>query len=229
MSANPSTASRKVRIFLVEDHHIMRRGLASLLTTEIGAEIIGEAQDGITALEQLQNLHPDAVLMDIAMPRMNGIEATRRIHQKYPKCNILILSMYNSPNLVSQALQAGASGYILKDSMVEELKNALETVMRGDIFISQLIEGFVMESLIPHLASAEYEKQQLTRREYEVLQCLAEGKSVSQIAEELCVSIYTVYTHQSNIKQKLNLQSQAEIIRYAVENMLLLRDKKVDP
>jgi DNA-binding NarL/FixJ family response regulator len=216
---NELSFNRKLRIFLVEDHHIMRRGLASLLKTEIGAEIVGEASDGIAALELLADCHPDVLFMDIAMPRMNGIEATRRIKQKYPLARILILSMYNSPALVSQALQAGASGYLLKDSMVEELTSALETVMMGRMYISPLIEGPVTGISDPALINSGPPKtEELTKREYEILQYLAEGKSVAQIAEALTVSIYTIYTHKSNIKQKLNLSSQAEIMRYAIDH-----------
>jgi DNA-binding NarL/FixJ family response regulator len=212
---------QKLKIFLVEDHHIMRRGLASLLRTEIGAEVVGEAKDGIDALEQLGDCHPDAVLMDISMPRMNGIEATRRIRQKFPKLKILILSMYNNPALVSQALQAGASGYLLKESMVEELSQALETVMVGRVFISPLIDYPATEPFYTSVSNPEPEpNQELTKREYEIIQCLADGKSVSQMASELCISIYTIYTHITNIKRKLNLHNQNEIIRYAVEHSI---------
>jgi DNA-binding NarL/FixJ family response regulator len=214
-------AHRKLKIFLVEDHHIMRRGLASLLRTEIGAEVVGEAKDGIAALEQVGDSHPDAILMDISMPRMNGIEATRRIRQKFPWLKILILSMYDNPALVSQALQAGASGYLLKESMVEELSQALETIMQGRVFISPLVENISPDPFFPFLPGAEPPPtEELTKREYEVIQCLADGKSVAQIATELCVSIYTVYTHITNLKRKLNLHTQTEIIRYAVEHAI---------
>jgi DNA-binding NarL/FixJ family response regulator len=210
---------RKMKIFLVEDHHIMRRGLASLLQTEIGAEVVGEAKDGIAALEQIGETHADAVLMDISMPRMNGIEATRRLRQKYPWLKILILSMYNNPTLVNQALQAGASGYLLKESMVEELNQALDTVMLGRVFISPLVAGLGGEPYNPSASAPEpAPTEELTRREYEIIQCLAEGKSVAQMAADLTVSIYTVYTHITNIKRKLHLHSQTEIIRFAVEH-----------
>jgi DNA-binding NarL/FixJ family response regulator len=225
--SNDLSFNRKLRIFLVEDHHIMRRGLASLLKTEIGAEIVGEASDGIAALELLADCRPDVLFMDIAMPRMNGIEATRRIKQKYPAARILILSMYNSPALVSQALQAGASGYLLKDSMVEDLTSALETVMMGRVYISPLIEGPVTGISDPALINSGLPKtEELTKREYEILQYLAEGKSVAQIAEALTVSIYTIYTHKSNIKQKLNLSSQAEIMRYAIDHAPFLNENR---
>ncbi len=212
---------RKMKIFLVEDHHIMRRGLASLLQTEIGAEVVGEASDGIAALEQVAEAHPDAILMDISMPRMNGIEATRRLHQKFPRLKILILSMYNNPSLVDQALQAGASGYLLKESMVEELSQALETVLRGQVFISPLVDHPKPELFYAQAAKPEPPAvEELTKREYEIIQALAEGKTVTQIAAELTVSIYTVYSHITNIKGKLNLRNQKEIIRYAIEHAL---------
>ena len=215
----------KLKIFLVEDHHIMRRGLASLLRTEIGAEVVGEAKDGITALEQLGDCHPDAILMDISMPRMNGIEATRRIRQKFPRLKILILSMYNNPSLVSQALQAGASGYLLKESMVEELIQALDTIMVGKVFISPLVDYPGQDPFFTSISNPEPQPNEgLTRREYEIIQCLADGKSVSQMAAELCISIYTIYTHITNIKRKLNLSNQNEIIRYAVEHSIYRED-----
>jgi DNA-binding NarL/FixJ family response regulator len=215
----------KLKIFLVEDHHIMRRGLASLLRTEIGAEVVGEAKDGITALEQVGDCHPDAILMDISMPRMNGIEATRRIRQKFPRLKILILSMYNNPSLVSQALQAGASGYLLKESMVEELSQALDTIMVGKVFISPLVDYPGQDPFFTSISNPEPQpNEDLTRREYEIIQCLADGKSVSQMAAELCISIYTIYTHITNIKRKLNLSNQNEIIRYAVEHSIYRED-----
>jgi DNA-binding NarL/FixJ family response regulator len=214
-----SVPPRKMRIFLVEDHHIMRRGLASLLQTEIGAEVVGEASDGIAALEQVSEAHPDAILMDISMPRMNGIEATRRLHQKYPRLKILILSMYNNPSLVDQALHAGASGYLLKESMVEELSQALETVLHGQVFISPLVEHPKPELFYTQAARSDPPAaEELTKREYEIIQALAEGKTVAQIASGLTVSIYTVYSHITNIKGKLNLRNQKELIRYAIEH-----------
>ena len=222
--------NRCLRIFLVEDHHIMRRGLASLLQTEIGAEIVGEAKDGIEALELLANCRPDAVIMDISMPRMNGIEATRRINQRFPGISILILSMYNNPTLVSQALQAGASGYILKEAMLEELTKALQAVLSGQVFISPLVDGLVSDAIITATIGAALPlapAEELTRREYEILQCFAEGKTVAQIAAKLYVSIYTVYTHRANIQRKLNLHNQAETIRYAVEHTYALNDNSL--
>ncbi len=224
MSPEPP-GERKLKIFLVEDHHIMRRGLASLLRTEIGADVVGEAKDGITALEQVGECHPDAVLMDISMPRMNGIEATRRIRQKFPRLKILILSMYNNPSLVSQALQAGASGYLLKESMVEELSQALDTIMVGEVFISPLVDYPGQDPFFTSVSNpAPQPNEELTRREFEIIQCLADGKSVSQMAAELCISIYTIYTHITNIKRKLNLSNQNEIIRYAVEHSIYRED-----
>ncbi len=235
MKTEPSTRrdfskKRRLRIFLVEDHHIMRRGLASLLQTEIGAEIVGEAKDGIEALELLANCRTDAVIMDISMPRMNGIEATRRISQRFPGIRILILSMYNNPTLVSQALRAGASGYILKEAMLEELTAALHAVLSGQVFISALVEGPVSDALFAADAGAALPlapAEELTRREYEILQYFAAGKTVAHIAAELCVSIYTVYTHRANIQRKLNLHNQAETIRYAVEHAYDLNDNSL--
>lgn len=211
-----------LRILLVEDHHIMRRGLASLLRAELAAEIVAEVGDGIAALEALKQVSPDVILMDIFMPHMNGLEATRRIKRKHPGIPVLILSMYNNPKLVIRALQAGASGYILKESMVEELVRALQTVIQGNVFISSLVLGVEVESYLAGIRLPEIDPlQALTTRECEILQLLAEGKTVSQIAQTLIISENTVYTHQKNIKTKLGLRNRAEMVRFALEHDMI--------
>ena len=215
-------AKKPLRILLVEDHHIMRRGLASLLKAEIGAEILGEAGDGVSAIESLETLYPDAIIMDISLPRLNGLEATRRIKQKYPRIPVLILSMYNNPRFVYQALKAGAFGYILKDSLVEELIQALQKAIRGEIFISKMIEEVDVEAFPTEMQPVGVSPfERLSTRECEVLQLLAEGKTVAEIASELVISTNTVYTHQSNIKNKLGLHNRNAIVRYAIENNLV--------
>lgn len=213
-----------LQILLVEDHHIMRRGLASLLKAELGAEIVAEVSDGVAALEVLHQVSPDAVIMDISMPHMNGLEATRRIRHKHPALPVLILSMYNNPKLVREALQAGASGYILKDSMVEELTLALHTVISGNIFVSHLVLGPEVETYLAGVRLPDINPlQALTTRECEILQFLAEGKTVAQIAQALFISTNTVYTHQKNIKRKLGLQNHAEMVRFALEHHMIAR------
>jgi DNA-binding NarL/FixJ family response regulator len=211
-----------MKIFLVEDHHIMRRGLASLLTTEHDVQIIGEVASGEDALSSLnsENL-PDIIIMDVSLPGMNGIEATMKIKKKYPRVNILILSMFNNPTLVHQAMQAGASGYLLKKSMVEELNTSLDQVLAGKLFISSL----VLDILDPELDLKSDSFKTLTSRENEVFERLAYGKSVKDIAEELVISIYTVYTHMNTIKRKMGIENNQDLMRYAGENLIIIKGK----
>lgn len=200
----------------------MRRGLASLLTVEEGALIVGEVASGEEALEKLVQMEaPDVVLMDISLPGLNGIEATRKILQEVPRTKVLILSMYNNPTFVHQALEAGASGYILKESMVDELRNAIEAVKNGKRYISEKIVSIVE----PLQAGNGLPYESLTPREVEVFEQLASGLSVKDIADDLVVSIYTVYTHISNIKRKLGIEKSADLIRYAIENPLILKNR----
>ena len=214
-STNPS-----LRVFLVEDHHIMRRGLASLLKTEKDAQIVGEAASGEELLAWLvSHAPPDLIVMDISLPGIDGIDTTRRLCSLYPQVKVLILSMYNNPTFVHQAVHAGADGYILKQSMVEELNIALDLVTQGKQFISPIIN--------PNLdLTGEYKSdllESLTNRQIEVFERLASGMSVKDIAEDLVVSIYTVYTHINTIKRKLGIEKTAELIHYAIENPLVLK------
>jgi len=200
----------------------MRRGLASLLTVEEGAQIVGEVASGEEALEKLAQMEaPDLVIMDISLPGMNGIQTTRKILKEFPETKILILSMYNNPTFVHQALEAGAFGYILKESMVDELRNAIESVSRGKKYLSEKILSAVdfhqTEGLLPY--------ESLTPREVEVFERLAGGLSVKDIGDELVVSIYTVYTHISNIKRKLGIEKSTDMICYAIENPLVLKTR----
>ncbi len=198
----------------------MRRGLASLLTTERDVQILGEAASGEEALELLQpdNL-PDLIVMDVSLPGMNGVEATRQIKSLYNQVKILVLSMFNNPTFVHQAMQAGASGYILKKSMVEELNTALDLIMRGQRFISPMITENL--EFAQELKSGSF--QSLTNREIEVFEHLGKGMSVKDIAKAMVVSIYTVYTHMNTIKRKLGVEKNSDLIRYAIENPLILK------
>lgn len=210
-----------LKIFLVEDHHLMRRGLASLLTTERNVEIIGEAGTGEEGLTMLAGMEvPDLVIMDISLPGMNGIEVTRRLKAINTEMKILVLSMYDNPIFVYQAIEAGASGYILKRAMVEELDLAIDAIIRGGRFLSPSIT----QNLDISLEFDNYSYQSLTNRELEVFKLLATGSSVNDIAEALFISIYTVYTHLSNIKRKVGIEKTPDLIRYAMENPLILGD-----
>lgn len=208
---------RPISIFLIEDHHIMRRGLASLLKIEEHAQIVGEAASGEEALKLLfSSTFPDLIIMDISLSGMDGIQATREIIAKKTQAKILILSMYNNPTFLQKALEAGISGYILKESMVDELHTAIHTIMSGGRYISEKLS---------QIKDSEMSLQTLTPREMEIFEKLANGFSVKEIAHEYVISIYTVYAHISNIKRKLGIEKNFDIIRYAMENKIILRNK----
>ncbi|MEJ5201827.1 MAG: response regulator transcription factor [Anaerolineales bacterium] len=216
---------KSLQVVLIEDHHIMRRGLGSLLTSERDIKIIAEAGSGEEALALInQDNLPDLVVIDIALPGMDGIETTRQIRQRYPQIKVLILSMYNNPFLVNQAFRAGAHGYVLKQSMVEELFEAIDKVMKGDNFISANIPY----SMGITLGGKQDFGTELTVRESEILNLLVHGLTPKEIANQLTISIYTVYTHINTIKQKLGLTKNADLIRYAIENEMVLKPSSKD-
>lgn len=196
----------------------MRRGLASLLTTERNVQIIGEAgtgEEGLNILSEISS--PDLVILDISLPGINGIDVARKLRKIHPATKILVLSMYDNPIFVHQAIEAGAAGYILKRAMVEELNLAIDAVLSGQTFLSPSITknldaGWVVDN---------YSHQSLTNREVEVFRLLAQGWSVNEIADSLVLSIYTVYTHLSNIKRKVGIEKTSDLIRYARENPLI--------
>jgi len=216
---------KSLQVVLIEDHHIMRRGLGSLLTSERDIKITAEAGSGEEALALInQDNLPDLVVIDIVLPGMDGIETTRQIRQRYPQIKVLILSMYNNPFLVNQAFRAGAHGYVLKQSMVEELFEAIDKVMKGDNFISANIP-YSMEIT---LGGKQDFGAELTVRESEILNLLVHGLTPKEIANQLTISIYTVYTHINTIKQKLGLTKNADLIRYAIENEMVLKPLSKD-
>jgi len=208
---------KPISIFLIEDHHIMRRGLASLLKIEEHAQIVGEAASGEEALKLLfSSVFPDLIIMDISLSGMDGIQATREIIAQKTQAKILILSMYNNPVFLQKALEAGISGYILKESMVDELHNAIHTIMSGGRYVSEKLT---------QIKDSEMSLESLTPREMEIFEKLANGVSVKEIAHEFVISIYTVYAHISNIKRKLGIEKNFDILRYAMENKIILRNK----
>ena len=212
------TAGAKLRIFLVEDHHLMRQGLAALLGQQGDMVVVGEAGNGVEALAQLEAARPDIVLVDLSMPVMNGVETTRRIKERLPSLPVLILSMYGDPVGVTRALRAGASGYIVKESMVEELTFAIHAVTEGGLFLSPLVTGPIVQDYLRGIANQDDDFGALTPRESEVLQLLAEGHSASEIAALLTISLPTVRTHQANLKTKLGLKNRADLLRYALDH-----------
>lgn len=207
-----------IRILLADDHTVMRTGLRVLLERQEAFAVVGEASDGRQAVELAEREAPDVVIMDVAMPNLNGIEAARQITQRHAKVAVVILSMHSDESYVLRALKAGARGYLLKDSAEADLIHAVRTVSQGKAFFSPAIGHMLQEDYTRELQQRGLEDtyELLTTREREILQLLAEGRSNKDVANLLNLSLYTVETHRGNILQKLNLHSVPELILYAV-------------
>jgi DNA-binding NarL/FixJ family response regulator len=209
---------KPIRILLADDHNVVRKGLRLLLESEPGFSVIAEAADGRAAAALAEQTAPDAVVMDVAMPLLNGIEAARQITAKSPGIAVVFLSMHSDESYVLRALKAGARAYLLKDSAEQDLIHAVRAVTQGKSFFSPAISRMMVEDHIRELQERQIEDtyELLTTREREVLQLLAEGKSNKEVAAVLNLSLYTVETHRGNILQKLDLHSGAELILYAI-------------
>ncbi|MGD0126852.1 MAG: response regulator transcription factor [Terriglobia bacterium] len=214
---------KKIRILLADDHNIMRRGLRLLLEKQAGFEVVSEAADGREAVERAEATKPDVAVLDIAMPNMSGIEAAQRITALLPHAGIVILSMHSDEGYLLRVLNAGAKGYLLKDSAENDLIEAIKAVSQGKAFFSPEISKILAEDYVRELKKrgAEDSYELLTSREREILQLLAEGKSNKDIATSLNLSLYTVETHRRNLQDKLNLHSLAELILYAVRKGII--------
>jgi len=209
------------RILLAEDHAIVREGLRSLLEKQTDMEIIGETEDGRKAVELVRELMPDIVIMDISMPNLNGIDATRRITSEFPDVKVIALSIHANRRFVTDMLSAGAVGYILKECMFDELVRAIKTVVTNGSYLGSKITGVVIEDYVKRLATtADTPLSTLTSREREVLQLVAEGKSTKQIAIALHVSTKTIEANRRQIMLKLDIHSIAELTKYAVREGL---------
>ena len=214
-----------LRILLADDHRIMREGLRSLLEKQPDTEVIAEAENGRTTVQMSRRFKPDVVLMDIIMPDLNGIEATRQILAELPDIKVIALSMHSDKKFVVEMLGAGASGYLLKDTAFEELGKALHTVVNNRTYLSPKIAGLMAEDYSPSSATKDsLVSPVLTNREREVIQLLAEGKTTKQIASLLNVSVKTVETHRKKIMDKLGTNSVAELTKYAIREGLTSLD-----
>ena len=205
-----------IRVLVVDDHTVLRKGLCSLLTPKYGIEVIGEAGDGFEAVEQARTLQPDVILMDLMMPRKSGLDAILEIRRQDPEARILVLTSFGEDAKVSAAIRAGAMGFLLKDSSLDELVHAIRTVNMGNLQLPQDLARKVMAGLYG-LDDAPAPVEKLTRRELDVLKCLAQGMSNEEIGEELTITIWTVSTHVHNLLDKLNLSSRTQAALYAVE------------
>jgi two-component system response regulator NreC len=212
-----------VRILLADDHNILRDGMRLLLERQPGFSVVGEAADGRAIVELAREHHPDVIVMDIAMPNMNGIEATRRIVEKHPETGVVILSMHYDESYVLRSLKAGARAYLLKDALKAELISAIRAVSEGRSFFSPKISRVLQEDYVEALNRKDSDDtyELLTDREREILQLIAEGKTNKEIAHLLNLSLYTVDTHRTHILQKLNLHSVPELILYAVRKGII--------
>jgi DNA-binding NarL/FixJ family response regulator len=210
-----------IKILLADDHEIVREGLRNLLEKQEGFEVVAEAEDGLTAVKKAKKLSPDLIIMDIGMPDLNGIEATRQILAESPHIKIIALSMHAETRFVSEMLKAGASAYLLKDSAFEELIQAIQASRSNKIYLSPSIAEKVIKNYITSFPRESFSPFSiLTQREREVIQLIAEGKSTKKIASLLFLSIKTIETHRQNIMEKLDLHSVAELTKYAIREGL---------
>ncbi len=215
----------KHRIIIAEDHTILREGLRSLLSSDPDLEIVGEAQDGQEAIRCVEKLKPNLVLMDLSMPRMNGLDAIKEIKKRSAETRILVLTVHKNEEYIVATLQAGADGYALKDSTHAELGIAIKNVLSGNHYISPGISGRVIEGYLegrkPLKATSPFET--LTQREQGILKMIAEGYKNKEIADYLCISVKTVEKHRANLMQKLDLHSVSALTAFAMEKGLVTK------
>jgi DNA-binding NarL/FixJ family response regulator len=213
----------KIRVLLVDDHTVVRQGLRRILESDDEIEIVGESGDGRSAVELAQRLRPQVVVMDIALPELNGIEATRQITKRVEGARVLVLTMHADDVYVRQSLKAGARGYLLKDSEDLDLLKAVKVIGRGGTFFSPAVSKVLLEGYLGDAAGREIEDDLalLTDREREVLQLIAEGRTNKEVAAVLSVSINTVETHRKHIMEKLDLHNTAELVRFAIRKRLV--------
>ncbi|MEA2709338.1 MAG: hypothetical protein QOF78_1939 [Phycisphaerales bacterium] len=216
------------KILLADDHQIVREGLKSLLNSHEDMEVVGEARDGRSAVQMAKELGPDVVIMDVGMPHLNGIEATRQIMSREPDAKVVALSMHSDRRFMGEMLKAGAKGYLLKDGAFEELATAIRSVIANKVYLSPRIANVVVDDYVrrpPGQQNGETSAfARLTPREREVLQLMAEGRATKEIAMDLKVSIKTVETHRRQIMEKLSIHSVAELTKYAIREGLTSLD-----
>ena len=214
---------KKIRVLLADDHTLVRAGLRLLLEREAGVQIVGEASDGHEALQLSKTSQPDIILMDLSMPRLNGLEATARVTRAFPQMRVLILSMYDTPDYVVQALRAEARGYLLKDAVPTELELAVQAVARGEMYLSAAVSKPVITDYVQRLSGKGRRggkeispAKPLTSRQREILQLIAEGRATKEIATLLQLSTNTVHTHRKQLMARLGVHDVAGLVRAAL-------------
>ena len=207
-----------VKILLVENHAIVREGLRTLLEGK-GYDVIGEAEDGRTGAQMASELKPDVIVMDISLPLLNGIEATRRIHKEQPDVKIIMLTIHDEETYIYKSLEAGARGYLVKDTASKDLLDAIDAVTGGELYLSPNFPSEYLDTYRKMVRSGKKadEFSRLTNREREILQAIAEGYTSKQIAEQLFISVKTVENHRANIMNKLNIHDTASLVKYAIK------------
>jgi DNA-binding NarL/FixJ family response regulator len=215
---------RKIRVLLADDHTVVRQGLRALLTAEEDIEIVGEAENGRQALQLVKRFLPDVVVMDIAMPVLNGVEATRQITRYVPSVKVLVLSTYSNDEYVEQLTEAGAAGYLVKQTAANDLLKAIREAFKGNAFFSPAIARRLRDQCRQTYVTGQPIKRRsdyLTTREAEVLQLIAEGRANKQIAAELCISIKTVEKHRQQVMNKLGIHDVAGLTRHAISKGII--------
>jgi NarL family two-component system response regulator LiaR len=215
---------KKTRILIADDHHVVRRGLRALLEGAQGFSVVAEAADGEKAVQLADQFKPDVVMLDISMPKINGVEATRIIKRQHPEMRVLMLTIHESEEYVYQVVRAGADGYVLKNADKKELTAAIRAVMDGERFFSPSVSNLIVSQFAHQRVREDKHdpaRPSLTPREREVLRCIAQGKTSKTIAAELFLSIRTVNTHRANLMQKLDIHEKVGLVRYAIQTGLV--------
>ena len=207
--------TNKIRVLIADDHTIVRAGVRLLLEAEPDIDVVGEALNGEEAVALVESLQPDVVLMDIAMPVINGLEATRLIKARAPATHVLVLTMHRSDEYFFEILKAGASGYVLKAAEANDLISAIHAVARGEAFLYPTMARQLLQDYLERVSEPNAAQPPLTPREKDILRLLAEGYSNKEIAERLVISLSTVHSHRANLMQKLNLSSYHDLVQYA--------------
>jgi len=223
--------NNKIRILLADDHPVVRKGILSVLSSLKHLEILGEASDGQEAVAKVKELSPDLVLMDVEMPRMSGLEATKLIRKDFPKTRVLILSIHSGKQNVLQIIQSGAQGYVLKDASLADLVHAIESVHKGEPFFSPNISQIVLSQYLVESGADEQEtsSKKLSAREREVLAMIAEGQSNKEMASKLGVGVRTIETHRERVMAKLGIHTVAGLTKYAIAHGIVKLDDAHSP
>ena len=219
-----TSAPKLIRVLLADNHTLVRAGLRALLQNIEGIQVIAEAGDGREALHLVAEHQPDVVLMDIAMPEMNGLEAAAHVVKEFPQVRVIILSMHANEEYVLQALRIGAMGYLLKDAGISELELAIKAICQGETYLSPAVSKHVVANYLQRVSDESSSSTQLTSRQREILQLIAEGRSTKEIAELLFISVKTVETHRMQLMKRLDIHDVAGLVRYAIRMGLVISD-----